>query len=442
VAGLSHWDEARNTHSDDAPWRDQLATVKGAVGMRPFSAQDQQILTAQRIDAHGPGTVLHDFDTLLEVVGTRGIAVTNQNHRLPLKVLAPLNARMTHSIEHGLNRPQQRSYPHINALYLLVRASGLTDIEGSGSTWRLRVDPVVLESWRGLNPSEQYFTLLETWLLRGRPEILEPDAGLYFPAPIGEWKQFVDDIPDPGRRIAGDPEEDTLVKYSPGLLTIGMLDLFGLISVAPGPPAAGKGWCIARVKRTRWGDALLHVLAPPLLSMPFLIRLDSPTDVVFGELQEILQPLFPAWRHNLTFPESAFRDGTYLFKISWGRVWRRIAISGQADLDSLGQVIIGAFDFTYDHLYRFSYRNRFGVLVRINHPELEEPPLTTDVRVGDLPLRPGGAMTYLYDFGDRWEFDVQLERIDPVEPCLDQARIVEVHGEAPVQYPWVDDGDE
>jgi hypothetical protein len=45
-------------------------------------------------------------------------------------------------------------------------------------------------------------------------------------------------------------------------------------------------------------------------------------------------------------------------------------------------------------------------------------------------------------FGDRWEFDVQLERIDPVEPCLDQARIVEVHGEAPVQYPWVDDGDE
>ena len=401
--------------------------------MRPFSAKDQQILTAQTIDAHGPGTILRDFDTLLDVIGARGIAVTSRYHRLPLNTLAPLNACMTRPIEHGLKRPQQRSYPHLNALYLLVRASGLTDIEGSGSQWRLRVDPAILESWRGLNPSERYFTLLETWLLRGRPEILDPDAGLQFPAPIGEWKHFVDPIPDSGRRIAGDPEEDTLVTYSPGLMTIGMLDLFGLITVEPGLPVAGKGWCIARVKRTRWGDALLHVLAPSLLEMPFRVRLDSTSDAAFGKLQEILQPLFPAWRHNLKHPERVFHDGTYLFKVSWGRVWRRIAISGQDELDSLGQVIIGAFDFTYDHLYRFSYRNRFGVLVRINHPGLEKPPLTTDVRIGDLPLRSGEAMTYLYDFGIQWKFHVQLEQIDPVDRTLGQARIVEVHGEAPVR---------
>jgi len=410
--------------------------------MSTLSATDRQILSAQSIDAHGPGTVLRDFDTLLDVVGTRGITVTSRNHRLLLHTLAPLNARMTRPIEHGLKRPQQRSYPHLNALYLLVRASGLTDIEGSGSTWRLSVDPAILESWRGLNPSERYFTLLETWLLRGRPEILDPDAGLHFPEPIGEWKHFVDHVPDSGRRIAGDPEEDTLVKYSPGLLTIGMLDLFGLITVEPGLPVAGKGWRMARVKRTRWGDALLHVLAPSLLDRPFRVRLDSTSDVAFGELQGMLQPLFPAWRHNLKHPEWVFHEETHRFKVSWGRVWRRIAISGQAHLDSLGQVIIGAFDFTYDHLYRFSYRNRFGVLVRINHPELEKPPLTTEMRIGDLPLRPGEAMTYLYDLGAQWKFDVQLERIDPVDPRQGQARIVEVHGEAPVQYPWVDDEDE
>ena len=403
--------------------------------MQTRSAQDQQILTAQTIDDRGPGTILRDFDTLLDVVGVRGIAVTAQNHLLPLKTLVPLNARMAHPIEHGLKRPQQRSYPHLHALYLLVRASGLTEIEGSGSKWRLVVDAVVLESWRGLNPSERYFTLLETWLLRGRPDILDPDAGLYFPAPIGEWRQFAEAIPDLGRRIAGAPEEETLVKYAPGLLTIGMLDLFGLITIEPGLPEAGKGWRIERVKRTWWGDALLHVLAPSLGSLPFLVRLDSPSDVAFGELQAILQPLFPAWRHNLTLPEWGFHDGSYLFKVSWGRVWRRIAISGQADLDSLGHAIIEAFEFTFDHLYRFSYRNRFGVLVAINHPLLEEPPLTTEVRIGDLPLRLGAAMTYLYDLGDRWEFDVQLERIDPVDRCLSKARIVEVHGEAPEQYP-------
>src|SRR5712692_3046020 len=113
-------------------WATSRATVKGTAGMQTRSAEDRQILTAQTIDDHGPGTVLRDFDTLLDVIGARGIAVTSKNHLLPLNALAPLNARMTYPIEHGLKRAQQRSYPHLNALYLLVRASGLTDIEGSG----------------------------------------------------------------------------------------------------------------------------------------------------------------------------------------------------------------------------------------------------------------------------------------------------------------------
>jgi hypothetical protein len=419
----------------------QRATVKGAIGMKTLSAEDRQILTAQTIDDHGPGTVLHDFETLLDVVGLEGIAVTSKNHLLPRNALAPLNARMTHPIELGLKRPQQRSYPHINALYLLLRAAGLTDIEGGGTTWRLVLDQAVLNAWRVLNPSERYFTLLETWLLRGRPEIVDPEAG-FFQAPIGEWKQFVEHIPEQGRRISGDPDEYSLSTYSPGLLTIAMLDLFGLIAVAHGMPAVGKGWCITRVNRTLWSDALLHLLSPPLLGMPFLVRLDSNIEVAFGELQEILQPLFPAWRHNLKLPESEFHDGTYIFKVSWGRVWRRIAIAGQDDLDSLSHVLIDAFALSYDHLYRFSYPNRFGVLVCINHPLMAEPPLTTEVRIGDLPLRPGAAMTYLYDFGDRWEFDVRLERLDPVDRTLGKARILEAHGEAPEQYPGADDWDE
>jgi hypothetical protein len=101
--------------------------------MQIRSAEDRQILTAQTIDDHGPGTILRDFNTLLEVVGVRGIAVTAQNHLLPLNALVPLNARMTRPIELGLKRPQQRSFPHLNALYLLLRASGLTTIEGRGT---------------------------------------------------------------------------------------------------------------------------------------------------------------------------------------------------------------------------------------------------------------------------------------------------------------------
>lgn len=48
-------------------------------------------------------------------------------------------------------------------------------------------------------------------------------------------------------------------------------------------------------------------------------------------------------------------------------------------------------------------------------------------------------MTYLYDFGDQWEFDVKLERIDPVNRKIKKPVILETHGEAPDQYPMSDE---
>ena len=48
-------------------------------------------------------------------------------------------------------------------------------------------------------------------------------------------------------------------------------------------------------------------------------------------------------------------------------------------------------------------------------------------------------MTYLYDFGDQWEFDVKLERIDPVNRKIKKPVILETHGEAPEQYPMSDE---
>ena len=36
--------------------------------------------------------------------------------------------------------------------------------------------------------------------------------------------------------------------------------------------------------------------------------------------------------------------------------------------------------------------------------------------MGDLPLGISQAMTFLFDFGDRWEFDAIFERIDPDMP--------------------------
>jgi len=114
---------------------------------------------------------------------------------------------------------------------------------------------------------------------------------------------------------------------------------------------------------------------------------------------------------------------------------RRIAIPGALPLEDLARTIIGAFEFTYDHLYQFSYRNRFGVETHANHPYMDEGPWASEVRVGDVPLQEGQSMTYLYDFGDQWEFEVTLEHVEPPDRAMKAPAICDARGEAPEQYP-------
>jgi hypothetical protein len=133
-----------------------------------------------------------------------------------------------------------------------------------------------------------------------------------------------------------------------------------------------------------------------------------------------------------------FRQGTYIFKVALGPIWRRIAIDGGQTLDALAWAILGSVEFDSDHLYQFSYQTRYGSLQEVNHPYMDEEPFTSEIRIGELPLREGQTMMFLFDFGDNWEFDVILEQIDP-DRATKKTAILESHGKAPEQYPgWGD----
>jgi hypothetical protein len=71
-----------------------------------------------------------------------------------------------------LKRPQQKSFPRINALYLLLRASGLTQIALEKKEMKLLLDNKALTDWASLNPTERYFALFHAWWLRGSAEII------------------------------------------------------------------------------------------------------------------------------------------------------------------------------------------------------------------------------------------------------------------------------
>jgi hypothetical protein len=406
-----------------------------------LTAQQQQLLQEQIITPLTPGTLLHDFDAFLTFIAGHSLAATGKQHLLPLSSLDAINARMAHPLALQLKRPMQKSYPHINGLFLLARAAGLLRVRRQDDKSQLMLDTAALDQWHTLNPTEQYFTLFEAYLLHASQEMIGERGGWGSLSGLqvecmSAWRQ----IGDKGIKISPGKSQDGYI-YNVWLHHYTLLEMFGLIRIKPGKPQAGKGWIIAEVGRTPFGEALMSAVL--FEEANFLSRLlageeddeepRSPNH--FNQYQELLQPYFPEWQRSFTLEdETTFTPGIFHFKVSLGKAWRRIAIPSEATLDDLSDAILESVDFDNDHLHMFEYKNRFGVTMSVNHYAMEEGPFSGEVRIGDLPLSPGDEMEYTFDFGDNWEFQVLLEEIAPPDKKMKRARILESHGKAPKQY--------
>jgi hypothetical protein len=122
------------------------------IRLPPLGNDEQRLLYQQAIDEKGPGTVLADFETLLRFIGQDGVPVSGKYDLLPMKLLAQLNGQLARPIETGLKRPQQKAYPHIHGLCLVLWATGLARVERTRTGAWLRLNAAALQSWRGLSP--------------------------------------------------------------------------------------------------------------------------------------------------------------------------------------------------------------------------------------------------------------------------------------------------
>jgi hypothetical protein len=412
------------------------------------TADHERCLREQTITAEEPGSVLHDFEMLLDFLNDQGgVEATGKYNLLPLKFIDDLDERLSRPLRLKMKRPQLKSHPYLRGLHLLLRASGLGRVEGTGERARLLVDPEMLIQWNQLNPTEQYFNLLEAWLRFGRPEMVgdeetnEPNMGWRC---VQAWRSF----PEQGQELDTlRPSEVFLAGIYRDFYQLALMDLFGLIKVElPRHPVAP--WCPAGVKRILFGDAFFPILYPEIWNS--LVRgrpvdedkeqeedaLDEPH---FGAWQQLFQPYFPEWRENLILPTVEPREGTFVFRVSYGKVWRLIALPADDTLDDLLHWVLRSFKFDSDHLCQFTYRTRMGAVVRVNDPQTGESPMTDQIPVGTLPLEPGQTMDLLYDFGDSWEFTITLDRVEPPRTRINAPRIMGSHGPAPQQYPRWDE---
>lgn len=175
--------------------------------------------------------------------------------------------------------------------------------------------------------------------------------------------------------------------------------------------------------------------------------------IPYAELRPGLLPYFPEWQNAFVLPQKLPRTGRHIFKVSLGKVWRRIAVEAEATLWDFSRLILTSVDFDDDHLDRFTYVNEQGRCIDVLHPYCQDGDRFTDeVTIGSLPLSEGSTMQYLFDFGDCWQFEVRLEAIEdsisaPSTPKTKKRRltqpspgeILESRGAAPPQYPAVDE---
>ena len=408
----------------------QVDMWRNAADRMPIPEGESATLSQQAITETEPGTILKDFQALLNLVGETGIPVSGTNHLIAAKLLSEFNQHLSDPIQIDLKRPVQKSYAPINGLYLLLRATGLGQITAKGKKPYLVLNPEILQRWNQLNSTEKYFTLLEAWLIRADEEILGERRSV-----LNEGSKCVDfwSRLNQGKKYHSYSEQQEL-NYHPAYHNLALMRMFGLVTIDSSKPEAGKGWRVKAVQKTPFGSALMSVIIQAFLDRGMMWESEADSSLPFADLQPALQPYFSEWQTAFKLPDFDFRPGVYVFKVSLGKIWRRLAISSDLFLDDLSSLILESVDFDSDHLDRFSYKNQMGRTVEISHPYADGSPSTDEVQIGELPLPQGASMTYVFDFGDWWEFTVQLEKIEE-DPRSNYAELLESYGASPKQYP-------
>ncbi|WP_197231956.1 IS1096 element passenger TnpR family protein [Novipirellula artificiosorum] len=384
-----------------------------------FSATHRATLQQTKIDERLPGPLLTSIDTLIAAIGT-GIQTTNAYFALPQRVLAELNESMVEPMPHDLKRPQLRSFPTLMGLFMLLRGTGLAVGETKPKRAVL-IDPAAVEQWQSLNPTERFFNLMGCCLYdaswdcvgvrsRGDSGLLSEIRNVYL-----RLHEQVTELNDDRFGIVYGVENS---------VALCLLHQFGWLRLDyDAQPKPGKAANVRRIERTEFGNAMFVATC----------QLGAHEEETTVALQAKLQPIFPAWTKTLTRSEPEFREGQHTFKVSLGKIWRRIAAPADAVLEDLADAILAAFGFDSDHLYQFELRDMTGSSINIVGPHLDDAAHFADeMRIGEVPLAIGDSMVFHYDFGDDWRFKVTLESIQ--EGDASAFKLTATSGQSPEQY--------
>ena len=143
---------------------------------------------------------------------------------------------------------------------------------------------------------------------------------------------------------------------------------------------------------------------------------------------------------------------TRIFRASLrGRLYRDIELPSSGSLEDLAAAIVSAFGFDFDHAFGFYsnlkgdyYRSeeRYELFADLGEEAGEGTRSVRRTRLGTAFPEVGKTMLFLFDYGDEWRFKVELIGLGRREPKATYPRVVKRVGEAPPQYPGLEEDEE
>ncbi len=336
-----------------------------------------------------PSSLIADFNVFLNYLEKSDLKLTKSRRELSRKNLFQLNQLMTEPQEDVNERSDQHKYPMLHLFYLLLINGAFASIDNSKRTSvKLDLDTEKFVYFRNLNPTEQYFYLFKTFfqycdLEDARPGEKSGSLGL----------MIVENIlgllasNSPNKWIEKEQSLLPMVFNQVGFF-IRYLGYFGLCSFVASNEEnyyASRGFFpVAQLRSTLFGVEMCKILLEsrplsiwnecvqeeeddPLIPMMFFSELndkkiledteeeEDETEIKEGAFEDAFRPLFQEGTLGEITVKS-FRPiitGEYIFKVwieNMPKVWRRVRLSEEHDLDDLHRIIQRSFKFDNDHL--------------------------------------------------------------------------------------------
>lgn len=385
-------------------------------------------------------TTLSEFEKFIGFIRNEHPILTSKLEVLGKNDSYKLNKLLHYKKDVSGPNYNQEKYPVIDLMFSLALSGKLFTKANNEKGKLTLIETEAMGSFEKLNKNEKYTFLLQTYWTKYN--FIEKFNGWL----ADTFYNIIVAIAnaEKGQRIVKNERELYGVAFSLGTDFLHHLRFFGLCELEE----------IAGVK-SKYEDSIRTIIPSELgiqiscflltKALPlwnnkdiwrFLPEEKKPDEM--GNAFDVFKEIFNdgSVMNTAVYKNNINRSGVYTFKVSLTRsCWRKISVSNRHTLGQLHDAIQEAFDFDDDHLYAFYIGGNHRTGKPIYSSNAEEGGKTTEkTYIEDMELYQGQKFYYLFDFGDMWEFSVEVIKIDKDAPLLLKPVIIETKGESPEQY--------